>query len=156
MKQLTKLSDCVKCGDCCYYHRKYLGLSTIFDKDRLAKKFIADNGEFLEDKGKFFQARCRRKKSRNYFFCDFKDGNLCSLKEKRPFGCKLYPFNIMKDRKGKISLGIDRDCLGVKNRTEKQIFDYVKYLKPMLRRIIKTRKHCVEEFQPELEIIDYL
>ncbi len=153
MKQLTTLKDCIECKDCCYYHRHYLGLSTILEKNA---RFTKKEKEKLVDKGKFYQAKCERKKSLNYFFCDFKDGDLCQLKEKRPFGCKLYPFNVMKNREGKPVVGLDRDCLGIKNKTEKQIKDYVKYLKPLLKKTIKSKPYYVEEFQEELEVIDCL
>jgi len=156
MKQLISLKDCIACGDCCYYHSHYLHLSPILEKRMLGKKFIDENRQFLEDEGKYFRVRCPVKKSWNHYFCAFKQGNLCRLKDKRSFECKLYPFNIMKDREGRIVLGIDRDCRGLKNKTEKQIKEHAKYLKPALRRILKTKKFYIEEFQPELEIIESL
>lgn len=128
-------------------------MSTILEKKA---KFTKKEKEKLDDKGEFYQAKCTKKKSANYFFCNFKAGDLCELKEKRPFGCKIYPFNVMKDETGKIVVGIDRDCLGIKRRTESQIKEYVKYLKPFLRKTIKARPYYIEEFQHEIEVLDYL
>ena len=152
MKQLLSLQDCIKCGDCCHYHRRYLHLAPVLEKgqaSRIDKKFLTDMGEY-------YRIKCPAKKSFNYFFCAFKDGNLCKLTENRSFECKLYPFNIMLDKNGNVVLGVDRNCRGIKDKTEKQIRDFARYLKPLVRKQLKTKKFYIEEFQPELEILEYL
>ena len=149
MKQLLTLKDCVECGDCCYYYKGYLALAPRFSREE-AKKISKEN---LIDKKTHFVAGCQRRKNSNYFFCDFKEGEMCLLKEKRPFGCKLYPFNVMKDRKGKIVLGIDWNCKGVKSRTKEQIDEYAKKIIPFVRRKIRQNPFLVEEFQGGLKIL---
>ncbi len=147
MKQLLSLQDCLDCRDCCYYHKGYLHLAPAFEKTAKVKK------SKVIDKKTHFIARCSRKKDSSHFFCDFRDGDKCGLKERRPFACKLYPFNVMRDRKGNVVLGIDFNCKGIKKKSGREIKEYAEYLIPTIRRKIKNKLFYVEPFQKELRII---
>lgn len=150
MKQLLTLQDCLDCKDCCYYYINYRDLAPAFDKTTKADK------KRLVDKKTHFIARCSKKKNDDYFFCDFKQGDRCELEEQRPFACKLYPFNVMKDKNGNVVIGIDWNCKGVKKKTKEEIDIYIKKLKPFLKKELENRPFLVENFQKEIKIIEYL
>ena len=62
----------------------------------------------------------------------------------------------MKDKKGNIVIGIDKNCKGLKNKTKKQINNYVEEISPLIKKIIKQKPFLIEKFQTELKIINII
>lgn len=72
---------CTACGKCCYKYE--VGL-TFYEYLKLK------NTRFVEERaGKFYIKKINDK-------CPFQMGTLCSLQDKKPIACKLYPFTVRR------------------------------------------------------------
>jgi len=136
MKQIITLSDCLKCKECCHFYEGYEHLTPI-----------------VEENEKHFRIQCNEKIGKYHICPNFKK-ELCIIQDNKPFDCKIYPFNIMKDKNGNIVLAYDKTCRGIKNKTKKEIEEYSDYLIDFIKKNkILEKEIYIEPFQKELAVI---
>jgi Fe-S-cluster containining protein len=139
MKQIVKLSDCIACRECCRFYKGYEHLAPIIEKG-----------------GRHFRIVCTERKG-NYYICPFLKEGFCMINSNKPYDCAIYPFNIMRDRKGAVVLAYDKSCKGLRKKSKKELLEYADYLADYIeKKKILKKKHYIEPFQKELTPIKKL
>jgi Fe-S-cluster containining protein len=123
--------ECLKCKVCCRFSdiktdfRPYLDSKEVQDLSCYTKKIYLPHIDNRRGTRIIPQKK-------DGFICPFfnLEKNSCSIYEKRPFDCRLYPFVVMenKERNG-IVVGADISCHSIRNAIGKYGFQkYVNYL----------------------------
>ena len=170
-------SECRKCDDsCCRFHRGYTKYAPFFsteEKNKLVKKGLLKSTDFKKEKtGPSSSGGLRRagwqmylkkwRKKSNYSYCPILDKKTkkCQAYNCRSLDCSLYPFLIMKNRQGKLVLGLDMECPVAKKANkawekDKKFTRQVKsfFASKKFKNYLKKHPGFVEEYIRDVKIV---
>jgi len=163
MKQLTNLKACISCKDpCCRFHVTCRDEAPVFTNEEylIAIEKMVPEKIFKKKGSKIWQLKLS-KWEKGYLVCPllFKK-KYCKLKDKRPFDCKVWPFQVVKYKK-KIYLGYDKGnhCPAVSKRSKKYVKEHTKDLGKYLESnsaLFKKYPGLFVEFDENIELIGEL
>ena len=128
LKQLIPTGYCLKCNICCRFGQK----NSVY-----APKFLPREASCLGGTSFYLNKLKQYKTStlnNDIFICEFflPSTNTCSIYEKRPLDCQLYPFMLTYDKTYEnIILVADTKCPYIKDAI--QLEEYVKHLVEFLK-----------------------
>ncbi|HLD88595.1 MAG TPA: YkgJ family cysteine cluster protein [Candidatus Nanoarchaeia archaeon] len=134
MKNITEYSDCRKCSECCKFRKDEIYFAPVFANEEFDKLGSDSEKVFFEQRGTAKQVRLA-KLNDEFYVCPFynSEKELCSIYQKRPFDCRIYPFLVAK-KNGKIYLTAFRDaCPSLEKKSEDEIVNYAENLKNWLQ-----------------------
>lgn len=121
LKEILSPNSCKSCRMCCVFDREDVWEIPVFSKEKYASllkempeaalKQVSDNGWVFEMK---FDEE-------GLTYCPALSENGCTLKESKPFDCKIWPFRVM-ERGGEILLTLAPLCEAV-NRLDEAVLE---------------------------------
>lgn len=162
MKQLVLPRGCSSCKYCCEFSPECSYFSPLFtkeQKDEALKRGLNNDNFKKVDKGLYTVIL---KKEKGYLVCPLLDRKNweCRINGCKPFDCSLYPFILMRDKKGKAVIGVFKNCPGINKMVGGKAFqEYVYYLKKTFESeefkefIQKYPKH-IWNYEEEAEVVE--
>ena len=109
INEIVNSTDCMKCRGCCWFSAGEEHLLPFFAKREFDNLDFDEKQKVYRNREGFYQARSVMSKNMRggggvkiCFFLD-EEPHKCSVYEKRPLDCVLWPFDIIKVREGKES-----------------------------------------------------
>ena len=160
MKQIISHQDCMSCVDpCCRFHKTLTEFAPLFSAEeyhRITAR-TKDASVFKKIDEKTYTVHLVQGEGK-FLTCPFlKDGKLCGIYDIAPFDCKVWPFNLMKDRE-KVFLVVDLEeyCPGLERNMKlgavKHYIDYmIRYFQsPAKKAMLKKYPSMILEYSNSL------
>ena len=162
LEQFVPSSVCLKCDGCCRFKESASSwrpkVSPAEKKQGgLAEEIFSRNS--LDRTGRIKTVAC----SGGGYQCSFfnPQGNNCSIYQKRPFECQLYPFVLTQDN-NKTVIDVHLHCPFVQETRNTPVFDrYVRYLEGYFKRkevldFIRENPALVGDYTNYRDELEYL
>lgn len=158
MDNLSTKQGCQKCRECCKFEKDEIYFAPLFTKEEV-DELNKENITFKKKSNNVFQIEL--KKSNNYYVCPFLDesNHLCTIYEKRPFDCRIWPFIFMKKDNRIVLACFDKDlCPDMENmkkrqfpRLTKKVLKWIK--KNDILKLIKEHEGLVWGFEEDAFVV---
>ena len=151
------MNQCQHCRECCKFAADETYFGPLFTQDEIKG---LDKSLFKQYKNSknVFQIQLVKSKKEDCYVCPLLDeaSHLCTIYEKRPFDCKIWPFLFMRDKNNEPVLAcFDKELCGIFNSMVDAEFN--KELQKMNNKttieFLKKHKELIWDFEEDTFII---
>lgn len=153
LKAILSAETCGKCRGCCYFDKTDLWEVPLITSD--TAEYIKDNFESinLKKNNSLFSFDIPNLFDDELFICPMLTENGCILGDNKPFDCRIWPFRLMKNKNGNVSIAVSKYCKPVSEMSQKILENFL--ISSELVSLIKEYKNSYPESVKEFST-DYV
>lgn len=162
LKQVVTYTDCLRCQQCCKFDHLYRNFAPVISPEQkraMVAEGLLTPGQVRRRKDGNYSIRLVKGKKEKGLQCSCLGENMaCTVQERKPFDCLLYPFVLVQGRrKGEVFMAVDDTCPKIaKLRGTERFRKHKEYLrrvftKPGMVDFIRHNPFVVERYQKHLK-----